>query len=80
MANKRFSERLNRELDAIGVPQRMDERIEIFSKLLRVSTFKAENILNGNIFIANPYLKTIANELEVKEEWLLGKSDDKHAN
>lgn len=80
MANKRFSERLNHELDSIGIPQRINERIMIFSKLLKISPYKAENILNGNTFIANPYLKDLANELEVKEEWLLGTSNEKHSN
>lgn len=78
MTNKRFSERLNQELDNIGVPQRMNERIEIFSKLIKVSPYKAENILNGNTSLATPHLKVLADELEVTEDWLLGNSAEKH--
>ncbi|MGL6029545.1 MAG: hypothetical protein ACRC0B_05515 [Legionella sp.] len=77
MLNKRFSERLNKELDSIGVPEATGERIEVLAKLIKVPKFKAEALLNG---ITNPephLLKTLADELEVNEEWLLGKSDAK---
>lgn len=77
MLNKRFSERLNKELDSIGVPEATTERIEVLSKLIKIPKFKAEALLNG---IANPdatLLKTLAQELEVNEDWLLGKSDSK---
>jgi len=77
MLNKRFSERLNKELDSIGVPEATAERIEVLSKLLKVPKFKAESLLNG---ITNPddaLLQSIAQELEVNADWLIGKSDSK---
>ncbi len=75
MNNKQFSERLNKELDEIGVPQRSDERVEVFSKLIKIPRFKAEAILNGNTNPEAPLLKLLADELEVSADWLLGKSD-----
>ena len=75
MSNKQFSERLNKELDDIGVPERSDERIEVFSKLIKVPRFKAEAILNGHTTIDAPLLDVLAEELEVSGEWLLGKTD-----
>lgn len=78
MSNKQFSERLNKELDDIGVPQRNDERIEVFAKLLKVPRFKAEALLTGNTTPDAPLLDLLAEELEVNSEWLLGKSDDRH--
>lgn len=78
MGNKAFSERLNQELDEIGVPQKSDERVEIFAKLIKVPKFKAEAILNGNIAVYSPLLDLLADELEVDADWLLGKSDKKH--
>ncbi len=75
MGNKQFSERLNKELDDIGVPQRNDERVEIFAKLIKVHRFKAEEILNGKTNLEAPLLKLLAEELEVNADWLLGKSD-----
>lgn len=78
MSNKRFSERLNKELDDIGVPQRSDERVEVFAKLIKIHRFKAEAILNGNTNPEAPLLELLAKELEVNAEWLLGKSDERH--
>ena len=77
MGNKRFSERLNKELVDIGVPQRNDERVEVFAKLIKVPRFKAEALLNGNTNPEAPLLKLLAEELEVSAEWLLGKSDER---
>ncbi|KTD24709.1 Uncharacterised protein [Legionella lansingensis] len=72
-----FSERLNKELDNIGVPPRNDERVEAFAKLVSIPKFKAEAFLNG---IALPDIKVltiISEELEVNPDWLLGKSEQK---
>lgn len=77
MLNKKFSERLNKELDSIGVPEATAERIEIFSKLIKVPKFKAEALLSGLTKPDAILLKTLAEELEVNEDWLLGKSDSK---
>lgn len=77
MLNKRFSERLNKELDSIGVPEATSERIEILSKLIKVPKFKAEALLSGITSPDGALLKTLAEELEVNEDWLLGKSDSK---
>lgn len=77
MTNKLFAERLNKELDAIGVPPRSDERVEIFSKLVKIPKFKAEAFLNG-IIIPDPILlKRIADEFEVNSNWLLGRSEQR---
>ncbi|AHE67952.1 hypothetical protein [Legionella oakridgensis] len=78
MSNKQFSERLNKELDEIGVPQRSHERVEILAKLIKVPRFKAEALLNGNANLEAPLLDLLAEELEVSTDWLLGKSDKKH--
>jgi hypothetical protein len=78
MNNKQFSERLNQELDEIGVPERCDERVEVFAKLIKIHRFQAEAILNGNTKLDAPLLKLLADELEVSADWLLGKSDKRH--
>ncbi|WP_133128911.1 hypothetical protein [Legionella nagasakiensis] len=77
MSNKQFSERLNKELDDIGVPQENHERVEVFAKLIKIPRFKAEAILNGNINLEAPLLNLLAEELEVSADWLLGRSDKK---
>lgn len=78
MSNKRFSERLNRELDEIGVPPQQKERVAILAKLVNATPYKAQDILNGNIASTSPYIQILADEFEVSSEWLWGKSDKKH--
>lgn len=75
MGNKQVSERLNKALDAIDVPQRSEERVAVLAKLIHIPKFKAETILNG--IIEPPILHTLADELEVNADWLVGKSDKK---
>ncbi|WP_419420310.1 hypothetical protein ACNVED_03140 [Legionella sp. D16C41] len=77
MANKQFADRLNRELDNIGLPLLTNERVEVFAKLLKVPKFKAEAFLNGAAVPDTSLLHVLADELEVDAEWLLGKSDQK---
>ena len=75
MSNKQFAERLNKELDDMGMPQRSNERVEIFSKLIKIPRFKAEAILNGSTHSDSALLERLAKELEVNPQWLLGHSD-----
>jgi hypothetical protein len=75
MPNKQFSERLNKELDDMGVPEPSNERVEILAKLLKVPRFKAEALLSGHTHFEAPILEMLAEELEVSTDWLLGKSD-----
>lgn len=77
MLYRRFSERLNKELDNIGVPETNQERIEALSKLIKIPKFKAEALLNGITKPDETVLKILANELEVNVDWLIGKSDSK---
>ncbi|WP_298628136.1 hypothetical protein [uncultured Legionella sp.] len=77
MLNKRFSERLNKELDSIGVPEETTERIEVLSKLIKIPKFKAEALLSGTTSPDAAVLAILVQELEVNADWLLGKSDSK---
>lgn len=78
MPNKLFAERLNKELDAIGVPPRSEERINAFSKLIKIPKFKAEAFLNGISIPDMTVLCRIADEFEVNADWLIGKSEQRH--
>ena len=80
MANKIFSQRLNQELDNIGLPERNQDRIEAFAKLIKAPRFKAESILQGEQIPNTETLQLIASELEVSVAWLIGqgKDDDAH--
>lgn len=77
MLNKRFSERLNKELDSIGVPEAALERIDALAKLLKIPKFKAEALLDGVTNQDTHLLDALAEELEVNAQWLLGKTDSK---
>lgn len=72
MYNKQFSIRLNQELDKMDFPIHSDERIDAFSKLIHVTRFKAETILNGHIPPEPAIVDKIIEELEVNRKWLLG--------
>jgi BetR domain len=72
MSNKQFAERLNKELDSIGVPSRNDERIKAFARMLDITPFKAGTVLDGSITPDQTLLQRIAKELEISAGWLLG--------
>lgn len=76
MPNRIFSERLNAELDEIGMPQPTKERIETFSKLTELPRFKAQAVLNGSEIPNEKVLSFLANQLEVSVAWLLGKEGE----
>lgn len=78
MLNKRFSERLNKELDNIGAPESSIERIEVLAKLIKIPKFKAEALLNGATHPDEALLNALAEELEVNADWLVGKSESAH--
>ncbi len=78
MTHKVFSERLNQELDNIGLPQHDPERVEAFARLIKAPRFKAESILHGELMPTPEVLNKIADELEVSIEWLTGKLPDDH--
>lgn len=77
MTNKQFSERLNKELDNIGVPLLGSERIDVFARLMKLPKYKAESLLNGNTIPDVELLGLLAAELEVNGEWLIGKSEQR---
>ena len=80
MANRVFAQRLNQELDNMGLPERNQDRIEAFAKLIKAPRFKAESILHGEQMPNIETLQLIATELEVSIDWLIGqgKDDDTH--
>lgn len=77
MTYKVFAERLHQELDQIGFPIRMDERVEAFSKLMDIPRFKAESLLGGTLVPEPELLQRLADELEVSEAWLSGESTER---
>ncbi|WP_454784512.1 hypothetical protein [Legionella sp. WA2024007413] len=76
MSNKKLTERLNRELDELGVPALMTERVQVCSKLFQLPKFKIEALLHGVIALDSTSMQKVANELEVSMDWLFGKTKE----
>ncbi|PWY56745.1 hypothetical protein DGG96_04880 [Legionella qingyii] len=74
MSNKKLSERLNQELDELGVPALMTERVHVCSKLFQLPKFKIEALLHGVVAVDSNSMQKIANELEVSMDWLFGEA------
>ena len=76
MSTKQFSERLNKELDELGVPELHADRVAVFAKLMHIPKLKAEFVLDGKALPDQTLLDTIASELEIDPKWLM-REDDK---
>ncbi|KTC80605.1 hypothetical protein [Legionella cherrii] len=77
MSNKKFTERLNQELDELGVPELMTERVQVCSKLFQLPKFKIEALLHGVVALDGDSMQKIADELEVSADWLFGDAKGK---
>ena len=76
MSNKKLiTERLNNELDELGVPTKITERVQACSKLFNLPKFKIEALLNGIVAVDSNYMQKIADELEVSMDWLFGNKE-----
>lgn len=73
MAHKVFAERLNKELDSMDVPRHHSERTAVLAKLIHVPRFKAQAYLDGIYLPDEQIMVTLCQELEVEQDWLMGK-------
>ncbi|WP_412757812.1 hypothetical protein [Legionella bozemanae] len=76
MSNKKLTERLHYELDELGVPALMTERVQACSKMFELPKFKIEALLHG-VALDNTIMQKIADELEVSTDWLFGVAQEK---
>jgi hypothetical protein len=76
MSNKKLTERLNYELDELGVPALMTERVQACSKMFELPKFKIEALLHG-VALDSSTMQKIAEELEVTPDWLFGTAQEK---
>lgn len=78
MINKQFSERINRELDNIGVPAKYEDRVKAVAKIFHINPFKARNILDGRFPKDDMnLLRNISQELEINLDSLTAKENSK---
>lgn len=79
MSNKVFSERFNRELALLDLPEEPSDKIKAISKVFGISRHLANALILGHVFPSESQLDQIAEILEVCPKWLSGQTDKKKA-
>ena len=79
MNSKTFSQRINRELSSMGLPDDITDKVKAVAKLFSINRHQAYAMLFGQSIPPTEDLTKIADVLEVSPEWLCGKSDKKKA-
>jgi len=77
MSNRKLTERLNNELDSLGVPELMLQRVQACSKMFKLPKSKVEALLYGMNSYDPEAIEKIALELDISKDWLLGYSNEK---
>jgi len=72
---KTFSQRFNRELYAMELPDDLSEKTKAISKVFLVTRHMANAMIFGNIVPPTDQLERIAEILDVCPKWLSGESD-----
>lgn len=72
---KTFSQRFNRELYAMELPDDLAEKTKAISKVFLVTRHMANAMIFGNIVPPQDQLERIAEILDVCPRWLSGESD-----
>lgn len=79
MNSKTFSQRFNRELSMLGLPEDPSEKTKAIAKVFGVTRHLANAMVFGHFLPKPDELDRIAEILEVCPEWLSGASDRKKA-
>lgn len=79
MDTKVFSERFNRELTSLDLPDESADKIKAVSKVFDISRHLANALILGHLLPSEEQLDRIADVLEVCPQWLSGNSDKKKA-
>tara|TARA_Y100000588_G_scaffold169516_1_gene183223 strand:- start:374 stop:643 length:270 start_codon:yes stop_codon:yes gene_type:complete len=79
MNSKIFSQRFNRELAIMGLPDEISEKTKAVAKVFGITRHLANAMLFGHHLPDCEQLDKIAETLEVCPDWLCGKTDRKKA-
>lgn len=79
MNRKVFSQRFNRELASLGLPEELSEKVKAVSKVFGVSRHLANAMIFGHLLPNYEQMDHIALILEVCPKWLSGTTDRKKA-
>ena len=77
MNKKVFSQRFNRELSSMGLPEDSHEKVKAMSKVFGISRHLANAMIFGHSLPSDEQLDKIARVLEVCPQWLSGVADKK---
>lgn len=77
MNRKIFSQRFNRELSLLGLPEDSAEKTKAVSKVFGVTRHLANAMIFGHTAPSEEQLERIAEVLEVCPNWLSGATDRK---
>jgi hypothetical protein len=79
MNSKVFSQRFNRELSILGLPDDLNEKIKAVSKVFSVTRHLANAMIFGQSSPSPEALDRIAQILEVCPQWLSGETSRRKA-
>ncbi|MDP3562166.1 MAG: hypothetical protein Q8R83_08325 [Legionellaceae bacterium] len=79
MNTKVFSQRFNRELSLMDLPDDLAEKTKAIAKVFSVTRHMANAMLFGNLLPPESQLDKIAEILDVCPDWLSGKTDKRKA-
>lgn len=79
MNTKIFSQRFNRELSFMDLPEDLAEKTKAIAKVFSVTRHMANAMIFGNMIPPENQLDKIAEILDVCPEWLSGKTDKRKA-
>lgn len=77
MNSKVFSQRFNREIAVLSLPDDLAEKTKAVSKVFGVTRHLANGMLFGYALPTEEQIEHIASILEVCPNWLSGKNDKK---
>lgn len=79
MNTKVFSQRFNRELSFMDLPDDLAEKTKAIAKVFSVTRHMANAMIFGNMIPPDDQLEKIAEILDVCPAWLSGKTDKRKA-
>lgn len=79
MNSKVFSQRFNREIALLGLPEDLNEKTKAVSKVFGVTRHLANAMIFGHATLLEQQLDKIAQILEVCPAWLSGQTERRKA-
>jgi plasmid maintenance system antidote protein VapI len=79
MNSKIFSQRFNRELSLLGLPEEINEKTKAVAKVFGVTRHLANAMIFGHAVLPEHQIDKIAQILEVCPNWLSGQTERRKA-